>query len=605
MLFLDATCVMVAYILAYLLRFDGHIPTLQWINIKNTLPYVIPIKLSCFFMLGLYRGMWRYTSLTDLNNVVKASALSSILIIAIILFAHRFVGYPRSVFLIDMFLTFLLVGGIRVFIRLSLANNFSSFWFLKRNTHSHGTKLLIIGAGDAGEKVLREIQENSGLKMVPVAFLDDNKNKHGKAIHNVPILGTVDEIDRIPVDFDEILITIPTARGEEMRRVVSACERTGKRYRTVPVITELIEGTVSVKTIRDVTLEDLLGREEIHIDEEKIRQYLYNKRILVTGAGGSIGSELVRQICRYDPRHVALLEFSEFNLFQTEMECRQRFGHIPVTGYLTDIRNRDTVNSVFREFHPEVVFHAAAYKHVPIQEFHPREAVNNNVLGTKNLVEASMENGVERFVLVSTDKAVRPSNVMGATKRVAEMLVECMNGSSGTHFMAVRFGNVLGSSGSVVPIFQQQIARGGPVTVTHPEVTRYFMSISEAAQLILQTGAMGNGSEIFILDMGKPVRILDIARDLIRLHGFEPERDIPIQFTGLRPGEKLYEELITEGEGIIATAHENIHVLRGNTCNSKTLNGQIDELFAIANSNDTSAIKQKLKKIVPEYTPQF
>lgn len=416
MISMDAALVTAAYISAYWLRFEGHISIEQWINIKNTLPYLIPLKLSCFFLLGLYRGMWRYTSLATIKNVVKASALSSALLVVIILFAYRFKGYSRSVFLIDMLLTFLVIGGIRVSIRLIFADSVSSFWPFKSTRHTIGTKLLIIGAGDAGEKVLREIQENPGLKIVPVGFLDDDKNKRGKAIHNVPVLGAVDEIDEISGEFDEILISIPSARGETMRRVVSLCEETGKRFRTVPGIGELIEGKVSVKTIRNVTLEDILGREEVHLDEENIRHYLHNKRIMVTGAGGSIGSELLRQICRYDPRNVALLELSEFNLFQTEMECMQRFGHIPVTGYLTDIRDRNTVNRVFAEFRPEVVFHTAAYKHVPIQELHPREAVHNNVAGTKNLVEASLENGVERFVLVSTDKAVRPSNVMGEKK---------------------------------------------------------------------------------------------------------------------------------------------------------------------------------------------
>jgi FlaA1/EpsC-like NDP-sugar epimerase len=302
---------------------------------------------------------------------------------------------------------------------------------------------------------------------------------------------------------------------------------------------------------------------------------------------------------------VAFLEMSEFNLFRLEMEWRQRFGYIPFRSYLSDIRDRDAVSRAFQDFRPQVVFHAAAYKHVPIQELHPWETIHNNVVGTRNLVDAALAKEVERFVLVSTDKAVRPSNVMGATKRVAEMLVECMNGTSQTRFMAVRFGNVIGSSGSAIPIFQEQIDRGGPVTVTHPEVTRYFMSVSEAAQLILQAGAMGKGGEIFILDMGKPVRIVDMAQDLIRLHGLEPNRDISIQFIGLRPGEKLYEELITQGEGIVATAHEKILVLRGKTCDPGLLATHINELIGVAHTYDTSSIKQKLQQLVPDYTPQF
>jgi FlaA1/EpsC-like NDP-sugar epimerase len=477
-------------------------------------------------------------------------------------------------------------------------------WRLQQGSGA-SKKLMIVGAGDTGEMILREILQNPRLGYDPVCFVDDDPDKLKRKIHGVPVLGPVEEIHRLPCEFDEILIAIPSGKGEEMRRIVAACERTGKRYRTVPGIGELIGGKISVKAIREVTLEDLLGREEVHLDQEEIARYLRERRVLVTGAGGSIGSELVRQVSRFQPQAMALLEVSELNLFRVEMECRQRFGHVSTSGFLVDIRDGEAVGRVFREFAPQVVFHAAAYKHVPIQELHPWESVQNNVLGTRNLVEAALELGLERFVLVSTDKAVRPTSVMGATKRVAEMLVECVNGISGPRFMSVRFGNVIGSSGSAIPIFQEQIARGGPVTVTDPEVTRYFMSISEAAQLILQAGAMGEGGEIFILDMGKPVRIVDMARDLIRLHGFEPDQDIPIQFIGLRPGEKLCEELITQGEGIVATAHEKILVLRGNACDLKDLNAQIDELLTIACTYDPPAIKRKLQQLIPDYTPHL
>ncbi|MBN1612982.1 MAG: polysaccharide biosynthesis protein, partial [Deltaproteobacteria bacterium] len=416
--------------------------------------------------------------------------------------------------------------------------------------------------------------------------------------------GTIDAIETIALDFDEILIAIPSAKGEQMRRIVALCEKTGKRYRTMPGLGELIDGKVSVGKLREVKLEDLLGRDEIHLDREVIRRFLEGKRILVTGAGGSIGSELVRQICRFQPRELALLEFSEYNLFRTEMRCRQDFPDVAVRSFLRDIRDTEGVRRVFTAFRPEVVFHAAAYKHVPIQEMNAQEAVFNNVLGTRNLVDTACEGGVESFVFVSTDKAVRPTNVMGATKRVAEMYVASMNGAARTRFMAVRFGNVLGSSGSVVPIFQQQIAEGHPVTVTHPDVTRYFMTIPEACQLILQAGAMGEGGEIFILDMGKPVRIADMARDLIHLHGLEPEKDVPIAYIGLRPGEKLQEELITEGEGIAPTTHAKIRVIRGQSGDARSLGGRIDELLSLADTYDADRIKDKLRKIVPEYTPQ-
>ena len=606
MILCDVVVFAMALVMAYLFRFEFVLKQTYVHQIQSTIFWLIPLKLCIFFVFGLYRGMWRFTSLRDLGSLALASLLSTLLAMAIILFVHRFVGYSRAIFLMDGVLTFMLSGGLRVFIRVYYVrrSTVGPYRIFDRTKHMR-KRLLIIGAGNAGEKVVREIQENPGIKYEPVGFLDDDRGKQGKAIHGVPVWGNVVDIARLAHRFDEIIIAIPSARGEQMRRIVDLCETTGKRIRTVPGIGELIQGKVSVKTIRDVTLGDLLGRDEVHLDEEKIRDYLKGKRILVTGAGGSIGSELVRQVCRYHPEAVGLVDFSELNLFRVEIECRQTFSLMAVSSYLADIRRRDIMARIMRGFNPEVIFHAAAYKHVPIQERYPWEAVRNNICGTRNMVELAMENNVQRFVMVSTDKAVRPTNVMGATKRVAELLTISINGNSKTRFMAVRFGNVIGSSGSALPLFQEQIARGGPVTVTHPEMTRFFMSIPEAAQLILQTGAMGEGGEIFILDMGKPIRILDMVKDLIRLSGFEPERDIPIEFIGLRPGEKLYEELITEGEGIVSTNHEKILVLRGNSYAKKCLDEKIDELMEVTGTHDATAIKKKLQEIVPEYTPEW
>lgn len=606
MILADGVLVCCCFYASYLIRFELDIPPGEMKIFWEILPFMPLVKIPIFFLFHLYRGMWRYTSLVDLMNVLKASFTSSAVIILGVLALHRFHGYPRSVFFMDAVLTFLSVGGVRVLIRMSFARGtgMEIFPHIMRKD-GKGKRLLIIGAGDAGEKVLREIRDNPALKLRPVGFLDDNPGKLGKAIHGVPVLGSVDSIEDPKVEFDEILITIPSAKGDEMRRIVEACERTGKRYRTVPGIGEIIDGRVSVKTIRDVTLEDLLGREEVRLDQGRIAQCLRHRRVLITGAGGSIGSELVRQVCRFSPEAVGLVELSELNLFRVEMECRQRFGYVNLGGYLMDIRAREAVERVFAEFRPQVIFHAAAYKHVPIQELHPWEAVQNNVLGTLNLVRASLEAGTERFVLVSIDKAVQPASVMGSTKRVAEMIVSCANGSSGGRFMAVRFGNVIGSSGSAIPVFQEQIARGGPVTVTHPEATRYFMSVWEAAQLILQAGAMGEGGEIFVLDMGRQVRILDLAKDLIRLHGFEPERDIPIQFIGLRPGEKLYEELVLGGEDVVRTAHEKILVLKGVPAVSGILEGKIEELLEVSSLYDARAIKRKLQELVSDYTPHL
>jgi len=605
MLLIDAVLVMASYIIAYWLRFEGTLSLSDWFRIKILLPYIVPCKLVCFFAFGLYRGMWRYTSISDLKNIFKAASISSMVIVLFILYQYGFQGFSRSVYLIDWGLTFMFTGGVRLLIRVLLGSSHMPF----RGQGSSPSdmpvkKLLIIGAGNAGEKVLREINETSWSRFRPVGLLDDDRNKQGKAIHGVPVLGAVDEIDRIGVAFDEILIAIPSIKGEAIRRIVALCEKTGKRVRTIPGIWELVEGKVSIKTVRDVTLEDILNREEIHLDKEGIQKYLGGRRVLVTGAGGSIGAELVRQVGRFDPEAVALLDFSEYNLFRLEIEFRQRFSAIPVAVFLADIKKKKAVREAFRTFNPDVVLHAAAYKHVPMQELNPWEAAYNNILGTQNMVDISLETGVKRFVLVSTDKAVRPTNVMGATKRVAEMLTICVNDDPERRFMAVRFGNVIGSSGSVIPLFQEQISRGSPLTVTHPDVRRYFMSIPEAAQLILQAGAMGSGKEIFILDMGEPVRIADLARDLIRLNGLEPERDIPIQFTGLRPGEKLYEELITEGEGIVPTNHDKILVLQGEKYNCEALRVHINELLSLADTYDVVAIKKKLHEIVPEYTPQ-
>jgi len=504
-------------------------------------------------------------------------------------------------------------------------------------------RMLLIGAGHAGEQILREMMHNPKLGVTAVGFLDDNAAKYGQSIHGVPVLGNVDEIDRIEADFDEILITAPSASGTQMRRIVAACERSGKPFKTMPPLGELIDGRVSLKMVREVSLTDLLGREEVRLENREIEKYLLGKRVMVTGAGGSIGSELVRQISRFRPQALALVDVGEFNLYQVEMECRGKFRDMAVQPYLADLGDLLPTRRIFEDFRPDVVFHAAAYKHVPMQELHPWEAVYNNLQGMRNMIECSVAAGVDKFVLVSSDKAVRPTNVMGATKRVCELMAACANGKLGTEplfpeagteklgteplfsggacqgdrgaqggrgtgphrsptFLSVRFGNVLGSSGSVIPLFQQQIARGGPVTVTHPEITRYFMSIPEAAQLILQAGAMGEGREIFILKMGEPVRILDLAREIIKFNGLEPETDIEIVFTGLRPGEKLYEELITEGEGIVPTRHEKIMVLRSDNCvDPALLSRHLDELIRLADTFDIPAIKAKLQEIVPEY----
>jgi len=605
MLGADVCLLAAAYYLAHWLRFEGAIPGSFLSLFASTVSLVVAVKILCFFYFNLYRGMWRYTSLADFVNVVKAVGVSTVVLVFIFLFTYGFPGFSRSVIILDFLLTLIFIAGIRLGIRLYLTRGYKTFTpgFWKKN--GPAKRLLLIGAGNTGEHVLREMMDNPSIRMLPVGFLDDDPTKQHQLIHGVPVLGNLDQIDRIHMDYDEILISAPSATGNQMKRIVAACERTGKPVKTMPPLGELIDGRVSMKVVRTVSLMDLIGREEVRLDDESIKECLLEKRVMVTGAGGSIGSELVRQIGRFEPRGVALVDFSEFNLYRVEVECLERYKGVDVRAYLVDLGDMRLTRRVFDDFKPDVIFHAAAYKHVPMQEVNPWEAVFNNVLTMRHLVRCAIEGGVEKFVLVSTDKAVRPTNVMGATKRVCEMIASCTNGKNRTRFISVRFGNVLGSSGSVIPLFQHQIAHGGPVTVTHPEIIRYFMSIHEAAQLILQAGAMGEGREVFILKMGEPVKILDIAKDVIKLAGYEPMKDIEIVFTGLRPGEKLYEELITEGEDIVPTHHEKIMVLQSNGCiNPAELNIRLDELIQVAGTFDIPAIKAKLKEIVPEYAPQ-
>ena len=619
MLFLDGCLIMASYLLAYLLRFEGKIPYQEWINLKSAIPHIIFFKLITFYFFDLYRGMWRYTSLVDLLNVLKATITSSVFIILAILFFYRFEGFPRSVFILDGILTFILIGGLRVTIRLFLSEQDKGFHPLSLIFQLRSDKklarlrkrLLIIGAGDAGEKIVREIRDNPRLHYDLVGFLDDDPRKKGMRIHGVQVLGPVSRIHDMAFrdEMDEVLIALPSASAKQMRRIMEACEATGLKCRTTPGIGELIDGKVSFRTIREVSFEDLLGRDPVNLDIESIGHYLNNKIVLVSGAGGSIGSELCRQVSSFNPKNLILLDKTENNLFHIEMEFRQRFPKVSIMPILGDVHNRGFLERLFATIKPQVVFHAAAFKHVPIVELNPWEGVFNNIIGTKNIVEASYQSGVERFVMISTDKAVRPVSVMGATKRVAEMITSCYAERQNTKpdeykFVSVRFGNVIGSEGSVIHLFKKQIERFGPVTVTHPEITRSFLTIPEACKLILQAAAFGEGGEIFILDMGTPIKIVDMARDLIRRSGFKPDVDIEIKFIGLRPGEKLHEELATEGEGIIRSGHEKIFVLKGKNHNDLNwLNQQIEELVKLALGQDANGIKSKLKMIIPEYQP--
>ncbi len=606
----DIALIALAYIGAFLLRlnFDLSDPSVI-ASIKQTILVVILIKMFLFYFFNLYRGMWRYTGIVDLINLIKAATVSA-LAITFAIFQMR-VFSPRSIVIIDWCLTIILVGGLRLFIRWyywqSAKNGereHSSIWaqlFSGIRRDPKAKKLLIVGAGDAGERLLRGLRANSKMNYQPVGFLDDDPKKANRLMHGVPVLGDTTILTEIALRYniDEVLIAIPFATHKKMRQIVEDCKKAGVDFKIVPTLTEIIDGKISINSVREVAYRDLLGREPVKLDEKRIVETLVGKNILVTGAAGSIGSELCRQIAKFNPNKLILYERAESPLYDLEMELTHHFPDLNIIPVLGDIQNIEELFNTFSTHHPHVIFHAAAYKHVPMMERHPWEAVKNNIGGTRNLLQITERFRAERFVLVSTDKAVNPTSVMGATKQVAEQLVQLYASRYNirTKFMVVRFGNVLGSVGSVVPLFRKQIKRGGPVTVTHPEITRYFMSIPEACQLILQAGAMGNGGEIFVLNMGKPIKILDIAEDVIRLSGFEPYKDIDIEFIGLRPGEKLHEELVGEDEEVVVSEHEKIFVIKGNGKELNTLENKVEQILAVCNLQDRKAIKEHLKNL--------
>ena len=601
----DICLVLGALFIAFLLRFDFAIPEYLIDNLFTYIPVILFAKLTSFFIFGLYRGMWRYTSISDFISIVQASSFGSLLSLAIFALLYGLSGFPKTVLFIDYALCTIFLGASRASIRIYFSNISEDQTIIGRNTPMKSRKkLIMIGAGGSAERIIREIRDNRGMKFVVVGILDDDTSKTGATIHSVPILGSIDELPNFNIPFDEIIICLPTATNVEMRRIIAICKSVGKPYRTVPAYSELIDGKVSMKSVRKVSMVDLLGRKEVELDRSSISQYIYGKRVLVTGAGGSIGSELVRNCLTFDPDLLILLDQSEHNLFKIERECEVSKHPVSFQTILGDIRDKTLLQRVFSSFNPDVVFHAAAYKHVPMQEDHPWEAILTNIQGTLNLIDSSEEYNVNRFVLVSTDKAVNPTNIMGATKRVAEKLIQSKSIDSNVKFMAVRFGNVIGSSGSVIPTFQEQIRNGGPITITNPNMQRYFMSISEAAQLILQAGAMGAGGEIYVLDMGKPVNIQNIAYELIRLSGLEPETDIEIEYIGMRPGEKMYEELQTHEENIVDTGHDKILVLKnGQGNNWNKLLDDVSEIVDSAKYYDYKMVTQELKKFIPEYVP--
>ena len=604
----DFLIILSAIYASILFRFEFIIPShLEgFLSIKYIIPIVL-IKILCFGLFELYRGMWRYASVWDMINIMKANILSTIIITTIILFFFGFKEFSKSLVIIDFIVC---TGSISVS-RLGIRMFFSHAKTLLQTKNMVETKsnILLIGAGDTGQTILRQTLQKSNLSIRIIGILDDNKQKIGARMHGVPILGAIKDMGSLNIDFNEIYICVPSANQLQMRKIVEECKKTKKPFKTLPSLNEIIEGKVSISQFREVSILDLLGREEITLDKRSINHFIKGKRVLITGAGGSIGSELVRQCIKFEPAVLVMMDISELNLFEIDRELKSDNSPILFKPVLCDIRDYSVVEQVFKEFQPQVVFHAAAYKHVPMQEYFPWEAVKTNIFGTSNLSDIAIKNDVEKFVLVSTDKAVKPTNVMGATKRIAEMITQNSNRiNNKTEFMAVRFGNVLGSSGSVIPIFQEQIKKGGPVTVTDPDMERYFMSIPEASQLILQAGSLGIGGEVFILDMGSPIKIVDIANELIRLSGYEPELDISIKYTGTRPGEKKIEELSLPTEQLDKTKHDKILVLNDPDITDEALSNIIDGIkdLEVGLSDRTAReVRGLLSSIIPEYKPDL
>ena len=586
-----------AYVLAFALRFDLTIPASYRSSLLATLPLLLAVKGVGFWTCGIFSGWWRHVSVRDAEEIVQGNLASSVLFLTGVVFVHGLSGFPRAVLLLDLMTCTSLMLGIRVTIRLVRERS------ERPADRRIETLALIVGAGSAGIRLLDEIENRPRLRTGVVGFVDDDPSKLGLRISGKPVVGRVEDLPELVArhGIAEVLIAIPSASGVVIRRIAERCVAAGVRHRVLPALGQLVEGRVMYTQMRDVKVDDLLAREPVRLDVASVRNLIAGQTVLVTGAAGSIGSELCRQLAVHDPERLVLYDRHENGMFALELELKSRFPGVRLVPVLGDVLLPDQLRTVFATHRPAVVFHAAAYKHVPMAEQNVIEAVRNNVIGTRNVAQAAIAYGVREFVLVSTDKAVRPASAMGVTKRVAEMVVQSMP-HAGCAFVAVRFGNVLGSNGSVVPLFREQIARGGPVTVTHPDVTRFFMTIPEAAQLILQAAAFGRGGEICLLEMGEPIRIVDLARNMIRLSGFEPDQDVAIAFTGLRPGEKLHEELMAEGEEITAIYHDRIRVLRANPVPGRA-NAWLAALGNTVETADVAGTVRLLRQLVPSYRP--
>ena len=599
LLLIDIILINIGYVLALYIRFEGVIEGqfLSYLdNFLNNAVYITIIKIIVFYYFKMYKTIWKYASINELINIVASIIVSNTMVLSFLFI--RQANLPRSIYIIISLIDMVLIGGLRFSFRVISRNDLPHLF-----SRGDQKRILIIGAGDAGVMVIKEYKNHTQLNSNPVAIIDDDIKKQGQVINGVPVVGgresIISAVQRLAID--EIVIALPSAPSKEIRAIIEICTKTKCKLKILPGIYELIDGNVSIKKIRDVEIEDLLGREEIRTDIDRISSYIAGKIVMVTGGGGSIGSELCRQIANYKPKELIILDIYENSAYDIQNELQSKYKDLNLKVLIGSIRDKRRIDNIFKEENPQVVFHAAAHKHVPLMEASPKEAIKNNVFGTLNLAQAADRYHVERFVMISTDKAVNPTNIMGASKRICEMIIQSINVNSNTEYVAVRFGNVLGSNGSVIPLFKKQIEKGGPVTVTHKDIIRYFMTIPEAVQLVIQAGAMAKGGEIFVLDMGEPVRILDLAEDLIRLSGFEPGRDIPIVFTGLRPGEKLFEELLLDDEGISKTSHNKIFVGQPTFTDYKLLLNSFKELDKLIKEGSNEDLIDYVKLIVPNY----
>lgn len=600
LLIADILSIFIASFLAIIIRFDfslTSIPTHYLEKVLSLVPVNLFITLAFYIVLKLYKSVWRYASATELINIAVAVFVSTA--IQMIYTSVIELGLPRSYSFLYAFALFCITTGIRFSYRIVRVFNsrrrFSETRVTKR-------KCMLIGAGSAGNSIIKELETSQFISKKICCVIDDNEGCHGKLLRGIPIIGGRDKIKEAVIEYaiEEIIIAIPSASPSQLKPIINICKDTECELKITPGIYQLVNGEVSVSKLREVEIEDLLGRDPVNVNIDEIINYVENKVVMVTGGGGSIGSELLRQLAKHNPRQLIIVDIYENSTYEIQQELMGKYPELNLVALIASVRNEKRINLIFEKYKPEIVYHAAAHKHVPLMEDSPNEAIKNNVFGTYKTAMAASRNNVKKFVLISTDKAVNPTNIMGASKRICEMIIQQINKNSKTEFVAVRFGNVLGSNGSVIPLFKKQIAYGGPVTVTHPDIIRYFMTIPEAVSLVLQAGAYAKGGEIFVLDMGEPVKILDLARNLIRLSGYRVDEEIEIEFTGLRPGEKMYEELLMGEEGMQQTANARIHIGKPISFDEKKFVKQLEELEIMA-ERDSEDIRENVQSIVDTY----